>query len=183
MDKKQTTLYSETLQTPLGVMIAIADEHDLYLLEFTDNKKLDQKIKKLTKETEGTIAPGISAPLQSIQQELVAYFAGTLTSFKTPLKLSGTEFQKTAWKELLKIPYGKTTSYAQQAIAIQKETAYRAVANANGANRLAIIIPCHRIITSANTLGGYGGGIARKQWLIEHEKNTIVKQTQPLLTL
>ena len=85
----------------------------------------------------------------------------------------GSSFQQTVWKELIKIPYGETRSYAMQSITIGNPKATRAVANANGANQLAIIIPCHRIIRNNGELGGYGGGVHRKKWLIDHEKGNI----------
>ena len=107
--------------------------------------------------------------LRSIESELKAYFEGTLKKFTTPLFLLGSSFQQRVWKELLKIPYGTTRSYAAQAASMGEPKAIRAVANANGANQLAIVIPCHRIINTNGALGGYGGGIARKEWLLKHE--------------
>ena len=104
-----------------------------------------------------------------------AYFEGKRQDFKTPLFLLGSPFQKRVWEELMKISPGKTRSYAEIAMAIGKPTAYRAVANANGANQLAIVIPCHRVINSNGELGGYGGGIARKKWLIDLEKQELKK--------
>jgi O-6-methylguanine DNA methyltransferase len=95
-------------------------------------------------------------------------FDRTLQDFKTSVQLLGSPFQKLVWNELVSIPYGQTRSYLEQAI--KKQAAYRAVANANGANQIAIVIPCHRIINSNGKLGGYSGGISRKKWLIEHEK-------------
>ncbi|AIL12508.1 cysteine methyltransferase [Candidatus Paracaedimonas acanthamoebae] len=158
------------IDTPLGLMIAISDEEALYLLEFVDRRGLEREIEKLRIKTKAQIIPDSTPPLLSIEAELNAYFKGTLTEFKTPLHLLGSSFQKLVWKELISIPYGQTRSYAEQAKFLGKQTAYRAVANANGANQLAIVIPCHRIINSNGDLGGYGGGIARKKWLIDHEK-------------
>ena len=105
-----------------------------------------------------------------IENELRFYFEGTLTEFKTPTHLLGSPFQQLVWRELLRIPCGQTRSYLEQAGAIGRHKAYKAVANANGANQLAVIIPCHRIINSNGSLGGYGGGLARKQWLLDHEQ-------------
>ena len=101
--------------------------------------------------------------------KLKSYFEGKLKKFETPLFLLGSPFQKKVWQALLKIPYGTTRSYAAQAVSMSEPKATRAVANANGANQLAIVIPCHRIINSNGALGGYGGGIARKEWLLQHE--------------
>jgi AraC family transcriptional regulator of adaptative response/methylated-DNA-[protein]-cysteine methyltransferase len=115
------------------------------------------------------IVPGVTEPLRSIELELKNYFEGKLKIFTTPLFLLGSPFQQRVWKELLKIPYGTTRSYAAQATSMGEPKAIRAVANANGANQLAIVIPCHRIINTNGALGGYGGGIARKEWLLQHE--------------
>jgi AraC family transcriptional regulator, regulatory protein of adaptative response / methylated-DNA-[protein]-cysteine methyltransferase len=174
MPNKQLILKSSWLTTPLGPMLAIADEHALYLLEFAERRNLERELKQLPIKTDATIIPGRTQPIDSIEQELALYFAGTLKEFKTPVHLLGSHFQQTVWRTLITIPYGNTISYAQEATAMGKPSASRAVANANGANQLAIIIPCHRIINSNGNLGGYGGGIARKQWLLNHEKkNTL----------
>jgi O-6-methylguanine DNA methyltransferase len=109
----------------------------------------------------------------AIMRELEAYFAGIIQEFKTPLflfSLIGSPFQKRVWEELQKIPRGETRSYAEIAKAIGKPSAFRAVALANGANQIAIVIPCHRVINSNGDLGGYGGGIKRKEWLLKHER-------------
>lgn len=169
----EQTLKASWMDTKLGPMIAIADEIGLYLLEFVDRRGLERKVERLRLKTKATITPGSTAPIESITLELESYFEGKLRQFNTPLHLLGSPFQKLVWKELMSIPYGITRSYATQSTAIGKNTACRAVANANGANPLAIILPCHRIINSNGELGGYGGGIIRKQWLIEHEKRQV----------
>ena len=160
---------SSTVHTPLGPMLAIGDEAALYLLEFLDCRGLEHEIKKLCAKTKSRIITGVTDPIVSIETELKSYFDGNLQSFKTPIHLLGSPFQQMVWAELMRIPYGTTRSYGDQASAIGKDKAYRAVANANGANQLAIVIPCHRIINSNGDLGGYGGGVERKKWLIEHE--------------
>ncbi|MEI6147382.1 MAG: methylated-DNA--[protein]-cysteine S-methyltransferase [Methylococcales bacterium] len=164
-----TQLHSSWLDTPLGPMVAIADESMLYLLEFASRKGLEKEFERLG-ERGFAVIPGETPPIQSIATELKAYFSGTLCQFKTPYRVFGSPFQRQVWQVLCGIPYGETRSYAEEAISMGKPSAYRAVANANGANQLAIIIPCHRVIASDGTLGGYGGGIAVKQWLLEHEK-------------
>ncbi len=169
-DKHHTVLKASWLDTPLGPMLAIANEEALYLLEFVERRGLEREIERLRIRTKSAIIPGTTAPILSIENELKAYFAGTLQTFKTPFFLLGSPFQKLAWEALINIPYGEKRSYVNQATAIGKPSACRAVANANGANQLAIIIPCHRIINHNGALGGYGGGIQRKQWLIDHEK-------------
>lgn len=163
-------LKTSWLESPLGPMLAIADEKALYLLEFIERKGLEKEIERLNKKMKLEIIPGNTQPIDNIKKELEQYFLGKLKAFKTPLFVMGTPFQQKVWKELKKIPLGTTCAYADIAIKIGKPTAYRAVANANGANQLAIIIPCHRVINSNNQLGGYGGGVSRKKWLIEHEQ-------------
>jgi AraC family transcriptional regulator of adaptative response/methylated-DNA-[protein]-cysteine methyltransferase len=169
-DKHNNILKSSWLDTPLGPMLAISDEQALYILEFVNRRGLEREIERLRIKTKSTITPGRTASITSIEMELKAYFEGNLKEFRTPIHLLGSTFQKLVWNALTTIPYGDTRSYAQQAILVGKQSAYRAVANANGANQIAIVIPCHRIINSNGALGGYGGGIARKKWLIDHEK-------------
>ncbi|KTC66269.1 Ada protein (O6-methylguanine-DNA methyltransferase) (plasmid) [Legionella adelaidensis] len=175
--KQLTILKAAWIDSPLGPMIAIGDEKGLYLLEFVDRRGLEREVERLRKKVHAAIIPGTTEPILSIESELQAYFAGTLTQFKTPYYLLGSPFQKKVWEALCQIPYGETRSYAEQAKSMGRPSAYRAVATANGANQLAIIIPCHRIITSSGELGGYGGGIARKQWLLNLEKKAIPEKS------
>ena len=151
-------------------MIAVADDDSLYLLEFVDRRGLEKEIERLRKRTKLPIIPGMAKPIEQIQKELSAYFSGKLRAFTTPLFLIGSPFQKRVWEELQKIPFGETRSYKELAVAIGKGSAVRAVASANGANQFAIVIPCHRVINTNGELGGYGGGLKRKEWLIAHEK-------------
>lgn len=167
----QQILKASWLDTRLGPMIAIADEEALYLLEFVDRRGLEREIERLRKKTKSVIIPGSSQPIRSIERELLDYFEGRLTEFRTPLKLLGSPFQIKVWERLRQISPGQTTSYAEMATAIGKPSAYRAVAQANGANQLAIVIPCHRVISSNGDLAGYGGGLSRKRWLLDHEKS------------
>jgi AraC family transcriptional regulator of adaptative response/methylated-DNA-[protein]-cysteine methyltransferase len=170
-NKQLNVLKASWIDTPLGPMLAIADELSLYLLEFVDRRGLEREVERLRLKTKSAIIPGSTKPIASIEEELNAYFNGQLKNFKTPLNLLGSPFQKMVWDVLTTIPYGETRSYAEQARALGKPNSARAVANANGANQIAIVIPCHRIINSNGDLGGYGGGISRKQWLINHEKS------------
>jgi len=162
-------LKTSWIDTALGAMLAISDEKALYLLEFLDKRGLEHEIEKLRLKLKAAIVPGKTKAITLVEKELHAYFQGTLKVFKTPFHSIGSDFQKNVWQQLLQIPYGKTQTYSAQADALKKPRAYRAVANANGANPLAIIVPCHRIIKSNGDLGGYSGGIQRKSWLIEHE--------------
>lgn len=173
--QKHTTLTSSTFMTPLGQMIAIANECTLYLLEFVDGRGVDKEIEKLQIATNSTITAGSTPAIQSIKTELALYFNGALKEFKTPIHILGTPFQKSVWSALQQIPYGHTRSYAQQANVVSNKSACRAVGTANGANQLAIIIPCHRIINSNGKLGGYAGGLDRKQWLLALERQNYDK--------
>ena len=167
-------LKTSWLDTPLGAMLSIADDEALYLLEFVERRGLEKEIERLRIRTKSAIIPGTSAPIKSIEMELAAYFAGNLQEFKTKLHMIGSDFQKSAWQALIEVPYGQTRSYLEQASSLGRPKAFRAVANANGANQLAIVIPCHRIINTGGKLGGYGGGLQRKEWLINHEKNHLM---------
>lgn len=158
------------IDTKLGPMIAIADEDGLYLLEFIDRRGLEREVESLRKKLNAAIIPGETKIIKSIESEIAQYFDGKNLVFKTPIHMNGTPFQKSVWEELRRIPVGETRSYLDIAKSINKPTAFRAVALANGANPLCIIVPCHRVINSNGELGGYGGGVARKQWLLDLEK-------------
>lgn len=159
------------INTPLGCMIAVADENVLYFLGFEDYLGLKLPVETMAKRLALKIKLGTTPVLAYIERELASYFAGELKEFKTPLTLQGTSFQQQTWQELQKIPYGQTCSYAAVAAALGKPSASRAIGRANGANQCAIIVPCHRVINANGTLGGYASGIERKQWLLEHEKS------------
>lgn len=174
-NKKHAILKMAWLDTPLGSMLAIADEDKLYLLEFLDYRGLEREVFHLRKKTHSAIIPGETAPIRSIEKELNLYFKGKLKEFKTPLHLLGSPFQNKAWTALKNIPYGETRSYLEQAKSINAPYAFRAVARANGANQMAIVIPCHRVINANGALGGYAGGLKRKQWLLQHENKSLNK--------
>lgn len=161
-------LSASWLDTPLGPMLAIADDAALVLLEFVDRRGLESELKRLREHS--SIVPGRTEPLGSIERELGEYFAGSRHHFETPVRLGGTPFQRTVWERLRTIEPGATVSYGELARSVGRPTAVRAVAQANGANQLAIVIPCHRVITADGQLGGYAGGIPRKQWLLDHER-------------
>jgi O-6-methylguanine DNA methyltransferase len=166
--KNNKILHKTTIQTPLGKMQIAGDDQFLYALEFVGDRS-SRSVKKL--EALGfQLVAGSSKTVEQIKKELQLYFAGELKTFKTPVSFWGTEFQKNAWQSLQKIPYGETRSYLDQAVVVGNAKAFRAVANANGKNHLAIIIPCHRIINKNGKLGGYGGGLVNKQWLLNHER-------------
>ena len=159
------------LETPLGTMFACAVKQGICLLEFTDRKMLETEFKTLAKQLNATIIQGSNHHFDLLKQQLDEYFAGNRKQFSVPLFSPGTEFQQSVWQILQKIPYGATRNYKQQALALNKPEAVRAVANANGMNRISILIPCHRVIGTDGSLTGYGGGLARKKWLLELEKS------------
>lgn len=170
--KRVNCLLTERIDTPLGSMTAIADEHTLHLLDFHDRRALEREVAWIRRRFDATIVPGRNAILSQIAAELAEYFAGRLTRFRTPVKLEGSAFQVRVWERLLKIPHGETMSYGDLAKSIGSPDAQRAVGRANGENRLAIIVPCHRVIRSDGQLCGYGGGLWRKQRLLEIESRT-----------
>ncbi len=157
------------LLTPLGPMFAGATDKGLCLLEFTDSRMLETQIQRLTKLLKAQFVPGEHPLFIDLDRQLKDYFAGKLKDFSIPLDFPGTEFQQKVWQQLLTIPYGETRSYQQQAEAINHKKAVRAVAKCNGDNRISIIIPCHRVIGKNGKLTGYGGGLWRKQRLLELE--------------
>ena len=161
------------LTTPLGPMLAMAERRGLVLLEFLDRPALTREIEELQKRYGYTVAPGHNPHLQQIETELVDYFAGKLTSFSVPLHMPGSAFAVRVWAELEKIPYGQTRSYGNIATALGSPGASRAVGLANGQNRLAIVIPCHRVIGADGSLTGYGGGQPRKAFLLRLEKAAV----------
>ena len=155
--------------TPLGPMMAGATENGICLLEFVDRRMLETQLKRIKKLYNAKLLPGTSEHFKELDKQITEYFAGDRTEFTIPLETDGSEFQEMAWTALQQIPYGKTRSYKQQAEFIGRPTAVRAVAKANGDNRIAIIIPCHRVIGSDGKLVGYGGGLWRKQYLLNLE--------------
>ena len=168
--KSKNIISLTRIETPIGPMLAGATDKGLCLLEFTDRWMLETELKDLTKYFNAVILPGENTLFPMLRQQLNEYFNGSLQSFSVPLDTPGTEFQKKVWEQLLKIPFGKTVSYKTQAIAMKQPLAVRAVANANGHNRVSIIIPCHRVIGENGNLTGYGGGLSRKRWLLVHEQ-------------
>jgi len=168
--KMEKIINLKRIETPLGTMIACSDENGICMLEFSDRKALPTELKDISKYFNANIIQGENPHFKTLEKELSEYFAGNLKNFTVPLSPVGTEFQKNVWKVLRKIPYGTTRSYAQQAEILGNPKAVRAVANANGLNKISIIIPCHRVIGSDGKLTGYGGGIWRKQKLLELEK-------------
>ncbi len=163
-------LKADWISTPLGAMIAVCDKSSLYLLEFVDRKALQRELAQLRKAARGDLGIGRFAVTDRIEVELAAFFAGEACRFETPLTPHGTPFMRTVWDELRRIPAGATRSYSDIARTIGRPSATRAVARANGANPIAIVVPCHRVIGADGSLTGYGGGLWRKRKLIDLER-------------
>ena len=196
-------LSSAFINSPLGDLLAIANESHLLLLEFADSKELEKKVSliapwasihhnssachieharypaqsqmspivDMTDQASHTSAsPKENTILKETQQELSEYFTGNRKTFSVPLLPHGTIFQMEAWKALEQIPYGETRNYLEEATMIANPRAVRAIWGANHANPIVIIIPCHRVIGKSGKLVGYGWGLERKIWLLEHEK-------------
>lgn len=164
-------LLARWIDTPLGAILALANDDGLYVFDWVDRRGLEREIVRLRQRTKFAIVPGDHPVLDQAEREIGEYFAGTRTVFTLPFAPRGTEFQRRVWEALLQIPPGETRSYADIARSIGQPKAVRAVARANGDNFRGIIIPCHRVIGSDGSLTGYGGGLARKKWLIEHEQS------------
>lgn len=169
--KEKQVIDFTRIETDLGTMVACATDKGVCLLEFSDRKGLETELKQLAKYHNANIVQGQNKYFKQLKEELDAYFEGRLEEFKVPLDISGTDFQKQVWQALVEIPYGTTSSYLRQAEVLGKPSSVRAVANANGMNKIAIIIPCHRVVGSDGSLTGYAGGLWRKRKLIDLEKD------------
>lgn len=167
------SISAKIIATPIGEMLACANDEGVVLLEFADKKNLQSVLNEISKSLKANITFQKHKILDDLQLELEQYFNHNLQVFTVPINPVGTEFQKKVWQVLRKIPYGETRSYAAQAKSLGSPKSVRAVANANGRNKISIIIPCHRVIGSNGTLTGYSGGIDRKMRLLELE-NAII---------
>ncbi len=165
-------LHLAWLQSPLGPLVAGATSQGVCLLEFSDRPMLPTQLATLRKLFDSPAVPGMNEHLRQLAKELGDYFAGTLRTFRVPLVYPGTSFQQRVWDELLRIPYGQTRSYEELANAVDLPGGQRPVGRANGLNRIALLIPCHRVVRKNGPLGGYGGGLRRKQFLLELERRT-----------
>ena len=166
------------LESPLGPLVAGATAEGVCLLEFSDGRRDERQLETVARRLGGEVVPGSSPHLDQLRLELHEYFAGRRRAFTVPLQAPGTGFEEQVWAELLRIPYGETRSYEDLARTLGRPRAQRAVGTANGRNRVAIVIPCHRVVNKDGKLGGYGGGLWRKQALLDLERGG-----QPLLAL
>ncbi len=163
-------LYAERLSTPLGRMLAVAGDDGLHVLDFVDRRGLERKLITLRKRLKVTVVPGSHPVLSAAAQQMKEYFAGDRMAFDLTLAPNGSAWEHSAWDHLRTIAPGVTSSYGDMATAFGRPGATRAVGRANGMNYISIIIPCHRVIAANGQLTGYGGGLWRKQWLLNHEQ-------------
>jgi AraC family transcriptional regulator of adaptative response/methylated-DNA-[protein]-cysteine methyltransferase len=152
-------------------MLAVASERGICLLEFLDRRAIATALRALRRRFGVPIVPGSSAHVERLRTELEAYFDGRLRRFEVPLDLAGTAFQQRVWSRLQAIPFGETASYTRVAKEVGRRDAVRAVGHANGRNPVAIVVPCHRVVRTDGSLCGYGGGLWRKRWLLQHERD------------
>jgi len=164
--------------SPIGSIIACANENGLCFLGFIGQKKIEAHFKEIQKHFDAIILPGKNEHLSKAKKEINEYFDGKRKTFSVALDVVGTDFRKEVWQALQQIPYGKTATYKEQAIAMDKLKAIRAVASANGANKISIIIPCHRVIGSNGALTGYAGGLHKKSWLLDFEQRNLGQSIQ-----
>jgi AraC family transcriptional regulator of adaptative response/methylated-DNA-[protein]-cysteine methyltransferase len=161
------------LDSPLGALAAAATSRGACLLEFADRRMLESQLRILSRRLGMALVPGSDPHLDALARQLEEYFAGRRTRFDVPLDLPGTPFQREVWSALQRVPYGETRSYAALAAEIGRPGAARAVGRANGQNRLAIVVPCHRVVNEDGSLGGYGGGLRRKRHLLDLEREVL----------
>jgi AraC family transcriptional regulator of adaptative response/methylated-DNA-[protein]-cysteine methyltransferase len=173
--KNANCLKASLLDTPLGPMLAVVNERAVVQLEFADRRGLELSYAQMKKRFGVTVVPGENGVTKQLRAELAEYFDGERNEFSVAMELRGTEFQEKVWRQLMRIPHGQTRSYAEVAEAIGKPGAVRAVARANATNRLYLLVPCHRVISHDGKLSGYGGGLARKQRLLELERRPLAK--------
>ncbi len=171
--QEQSLILISRIETPLGPMFIASTDKGICLLEFVDRRMLETELKDLQRLLKAKIITGENQHIYQAKSELNEYFEGFRKSFEIPLDTPGTIFQQQVWDQLLTIPHGTTRSYQEQAMRIGNPKAVRAVASANGHNRVSIVIPCHRVIGKDGNLTGYGGGLERKRWLLGHEERTM----------
>ncbi|HLL88150.1 MAG TPA: methylated-DNA--[protein]-cysteine S-methyltransferase [Tepidisphaeraceae bacterium] len=175
-------LFAAWLDTPLERMLAVAHDGGLALLEYADRATLDATLDRLRARFDSIRETFTGHPhLATIKRELADYFAGRLTAFTVPVDPSGTPFERRAWAALGAIPFGQTLSYGRHAAAMGSAAACRAVGRANGRNTINIVIPCHRVVAATGELTGYGGGLARKRWLLDHERRVAARGEGPVV--
>jgi AraC family transcriptional regulator of adaptative response/methylated-DNA-[protein]-cysteine methyltransferase len=168
--KEADGLFARRIETPLGAMLALADDEGLRLLDFLDRPDLGAKARDLGESLDRAVIHADHPHLDAVAEGLDAYFAGRRLTIDVPLGAVGSPWQRAVWEGLRAIPPGETRSYGQLAEALGRSTASRAVGMANSKNPIAIVVPCHRVIRGDGSLSGYAGGPWRKQWLLDHER-------------
>lgn len=178
-ERNKNKLTATIIDTPIGELLAVGNDKSIYLLQVLKEEFSYAQLKRITDKTRSHVIEGRSKAIDLLERELKDYFNGTLDVFTTPIEMHGTDFQNQVWKQLRNIPFGKQISYAQLADNVKsarpKSSAaapVRAVGTANGANRILLLIPCHRVINKNGKIGGFACGIERKQWLLNHEGQT-----------
>lgn len=166
-----SVIVTTMFDSPLGHLLAAATDDGICLLDYVDESLIARNLATMRKRFAASVVPGEHVWLQRLSDELAAYFDGRSTDSTVPVAPRGTPFQERVWAELRRIPHGETISYEELAARIGQPTAVRAVANANGQNRINLVIPCHRVIGKNGSLTGYGGGLWRKRLLLEHERD------------
>ncbi len=166
-------LLAQWIETPLGAMVALGNDDGIHVFEFIDRRGLENEIARLRKHVKCAVVPGSNHHLEKFCAEVKAYFEGTSLTFTVPMITSGTPFERAVWEQLQTIPPGETRSYSDLAKKVGSPGAVRAVGRANGRNSIAIAIPCHRVIRADGDLCGYGGGVWRKKWLLDHERQIV----------
>ena len=169
-DPAAPTAAATWIETPLGPMVAAATDEGVCLLEYTDPRRLETQVAQLRRRIASRIVDGDHPHLTALREQLAGYFARTLKQFTVPLVARGTPFEERVWQALLRIPHGQTRSYIEIARELGSPEGQRAVGRANGLNRIAIVIPCHRVVNHGGGLGGYGGGLWRKERLLDLER-------------
>jgi AraC family transcriptional regulator of adaptative response/methylated-DNA-[protein]-cysteine methyltransferase len=165
-----TLLTVAPVETPLGLMMLGAAGGKLCLAEFADPERLAAQLHTVCRRLDATLVPGREAPIEQAAEQIAEYFAGVRRRFDLPLRAAGTDLQRGVWQTLLQIPYGETWTYGRVATEIGRARAARPVGRAVGANPIAVVIPCHRVVGSSGALTGYGGGLWRKQRLLDLER-------------
>lgn len=180
LTNQTSIITTKEISTPLGLMLAGATADGVCILEFINRIRLEKEIIDLQKLLNAVMQPGKNPHLDQLENELAEYFEGKRKVFSVPLHAPGNEFAQTVWKTLQEIPYGQTCSYKQQADKMNNPKAIRAIASTNGRNRLAIIIPCHRVIGSDGSMTGYAAGVEKKKWLLKFERDNSEKPADTL---
>ena len=165
---KNELCYTE-IKSPLGGIVLGERDGKICMVEFKSGERAKNSLKVLSMHYGAELNRRKTPTLKSAEKQLSRYFAGKSAGFDLPIDYIGTDFQKSVWKQLKKIPFGKTENYARIAEKAGSRKAARAAGAAIGSNRISVIIPCHRVIGKNGSLTGFGGGMWRKEWLLKHE--------------